>query len=45
MFQDIYSGSPQMHQLTIMYCFEHANNDKITIFFLLKSLQTLFAGV
>ena len=26
-FQDIYFESSQMHLLTMMYCFEHANHD------------------
>ena len=32
-FQDAYFGSSQIHQLTIMYRFEHANHHIQLIFF------------
>ena len=41
-FQDTKFESYQVHQLTIMYCFGHTNHDILLIFFISKSLQTLF---
>ena len=41
-FQDRYFLSSQIHQLTIMYHFEHRNHD-IFKCFTSKSLETLFA--
>ena len=38
-FQDAYFESSQIHQLMIIYCSEHTNNE----FFISKSLQTFFA--
>ena len=35
-FQDAYFGSSQIHQLTIMYRFEHANHHIQFIFFFLN---------
>ena len=35
-FQDAYFGSSQIHQLTIMYRFEHANHHIQLIFFFLN---------
>ena len=36
-----YFESFQIHQLTIMYCFEHTNHD-ITLNFLFRNLYKLF---
>ena len=43
-FQGTYFESSQIHQLTIMYCFEHTDHD-IHLKFYFKSFQTLFVCV
>ena len=40
-FQDTYFLSSQIHQLTIMYRFEHTNHD-ILIYFLFQNIYKLF---
>ena len=40
--QYIYFKSSQIHQLTLMYCFEHTNHDNFLNSLISKSLQTLF---
>ena len=41
--QYIYFKSSQIHQLTLMYCFEHTNHDNFLNLLISKSLETLFA--
>ena len=40
--QYTYFNSFQIHQLTLMYCFEHTNHDNFLNSLISKSLQTLF---
>ena len=40
-FQDTYLESIQIHQLIIVYCFEHTNHD-IFLYFLFWNLYKLF---